>query len=260
MATLNFTGRRELDRSKIQIRVRQDDGKVTLDVLSLGLDEMGLPDTAEVAVEAYRQTIKERILCGTVANPRLRQNVHLKAFDVLDNIQLRVRVIGGEGPTHGKILAVADHLRGAAEDNQDSEPLLKLQRTDLGDLVWKFDVDNGPLLSLNKRLNDHDAIVNSAYFKALILPEFFRQVAIWVARNIEDSNDPHSTLSQWISYMNSIGVEFSVLDDLETDDPSYNDMIETWASEAASTFASQVSSLALLNAVVPNEEEFDERD
>lgn len=260
MAVLNFTGRREIDRSEIQIRVRQDDGRVMLDVLALGLHGLNLPATAEVAVEAYRQTTKERVSCGTVAAPTLPRNVHLATFDVSDNIQLRVRVVGNEGASRGKILAVADRLRGAAENNQDSEPLLKLQRSDLGDLIWKFDVDNGPLLLLNKRLQNHETIVNSIYFKALILPEFLRQVAVWVARNIEDSSDPNSTLSQWIAYMSSIGVEFSILDDLESDDPSYNDMIETWASEAASAFASQLNTLGLINSAVLGEEEGDERD
>ncbi|GAP53452.1 hypothetical protein AHiyo6_00170 [Arthrobacter sp. Hiyo6] len=260
MATLNFTGRRELDRSQIQLRVRQDDGKVLLDVFSLGLEGMDLPGTAEVTVEAYRQTTKERVHCGTVDFLQPRQDVHLESFDVSDNIQLRVRVVGAEGTAHGKILAVADHLRGAAEEDLDSAPLLKLQRTDLGDLVWKFDIDNGPILCINKRLLDHDTVVNSVQFKALVLPEFFRQTAIWVARNIDDSDDANSTLSHWVSYFDSIGVDLGTLDEFDVDDPSYNDMVETWAAQAASTFAEQVSSLHIINATVPAEEDFDERD
>jgi hypothetical protein len=258
MATLNFTGRRELDRSQIQLRVRQDGGRVLLDVLSLGLESLDLPGTAEVTVEAYRQTTKERVHCGTVDFLQPRQDVLLESFDVADNIQLRVRIVGAEGASHGKILAVADRLRGASEEDQDSAPLLKLQRTELGNLVWKFEVDNGPILCINKRLTNHDSVVNSSHFKALVLPEFVRRVAIWVARNIDDSDDPNSTLSHWISYFDSIGVDLSALDEFDVDDPSYSDMVETWAAESASTFASQVSSLDTLNAAVPNEEDFDE--
>lgn len=258
MATLNFTGRRELDRSQIQLRVRQDEGKVLLDVISLGLEGLDLPGAAEVTVEAYRQTTKERIRCGTVDLIQPRQDVLLESFDVVDNIQLRVRIVGTEGDARGKILAVADRLRGATEDDQDSAPLLKLQRTELGNLVWKFDLDNGPILCINKRLTDHDSVVNSLHFKALVLPEFVRRVAIWVARNIDDSDDPNSALSHWISYFDSIGVDLSALDEFEVDDPSYNDMVETWAAECASTFATLVASLDMLNAAVPGEDDFHE--
>ena len=83
-------------------------------------------------------------------------------------------------------------------------------------------------------------------------------MAIWVARNVDDSDDPNSTLSHWISYFDSIGVDLSALDEFDVDDPSYSDMVETWAAESASTFATQVASLDILNAAVPNEEDFSE--
>jgi hypothetical protein len=83
-------------------------------------------------------------------------------------------------------------------------------------------------------------------------------VAIWVARNIDDSDDPNSTLSHWISYFDSIGVDLSALDEFDADDPSYSDMVETWAAESASTFATLVNSLDTLNIAVPDEEDLNE--
>lgn len=254
MATLNFTGRLDIDRSKVQIRTREDDGKVLLDVLALDLSDMGLPSTAEVAVEAYRQTVKVRIPCGTVGAVEKPENVLLSAFDVSDNVQLRVRVVGSEGASHGMILAVVDRLRGVTEEDQESEPLLKLQRADLGDLVWKFGIDGDrPILYVNKYLQDHDGIVNAPFFKSLILPEFFRQVCLWIARNLDDSQDPHSTISHWLVYLDSIDVDLKDLDDLEPDDPGNTEVIENWAENAASRFAAQINSLAMLEGVIPTE-------
>ncbi len=258
MATINFTGRLEIDRSKVQIRLREDDGKILLDVLMLDLDGLELPPSAAVTVEAYRQTVKVRIPCGSVAALEKPQNLHITDFDVMETIQLRVRVVGTEGSSHGKILAVADHLRGAAEDEQNSEPLLKLQRDELGDLVWKFGLDGDqPILYVNKDLQNHDGIVNAPYFKALILPEFFRQVCLWIARNLDDSQDPHSTIRHWLIYFESIGVDLDELDALEADDPSNEDIINNWAQAAAATFATQINSLALLNGTSEVEGEDD---
>lgn len=251
MATLNFTGRQEIDRSRVQVRVREADGKVLLDVMDLNLAGLDLPDSAAVAVEAYRQTVKVRVPCGSVNVLERPQDVHLSAFDIADNIQLRVRVIGSGGASHGKVLAVADHLRGVAHEDQDSEPLLKLQRAELGDLVWKFGIDGDrPVLYVNKYLQNHDGLINSEQFKALVLPEFLRQVALWIARNIDDAQDPHSTMSHWLTYLASIDVDLSELDEimeLGADDPSSSDVIDLWAAGAASAFASRIGSLALLN-------------
>ncbi|MEV7132662.1 hypothetical protein AB0N24_07205 [Arthrobacter sp. NPDC093128] len=250
MVTLNYTGRREIDRSKVQIRVRQDNDKVLLDVLSLGLEDLDVPATAEVTVEAYRQTSKERVSCGTVGEPQRPQDVHLAAFDVTDNLQLRVRVVGMEGNSHGKVLAVADRLRSTTEQDSSSEPLLRLQRTELGDLIWKFDLDTGPILCVNKRLQKHDEIVHSPLFKTLVLPEFFRRVAIWVANNIDDSADPNSTLSHWLIYFTRIGVDLDLLHEMDRDD-SFDDTVGTWAADAASIFASKIDALDLLNSSKP---------
>lgn len=248
MATLNYTGRQEIDRTKIRLRLRDDDNKIALDVLALDLTDLDVPSTALVTVEAYRQTTKERIPCGTVGTLELPRDVNLSAFEVTDNIQLRVRVVGDEGPSHGKILAVADHLRGSLEQDQDSEPLLKLQRTDLVDLVWDFGLDNGgPILYLNKRLQNHQAVIDSRQFKAFVLPEFFRRVAIWLANNIDDSNDRHSTLTHWLVYFDNIGVDTGALDSFDRNEAGYNEQVEEWAAEAASAFASHMSSLALMN-------------
>lgn len=248
MATLNFTGRVDIDRDRISIRLRDSDGKILLDVTELDLSGLNLPDSAEVAVEAYRQTTKVRVACGQVGALTKPQDIELEDFDVADNIQLRVRVVGGEGPDHGKILAVADHLRAVTGEDHDSEPLLKLQRVDLGDLVWKFGVDaDRPILYINKNLRNHDGLINSEAFKALVLPEFFRQVALWIAQNLDDSQEPDSTLSHWLLYFNSIDVDLSELDNLESDDSSNTDIMDRWASEAASSFASQIGSLSLIN-------------
>lgn len=259
MATLNFTGRQDIDRSLVRVGIREDDGKVLLDVMDLDLSGLHLPGSAAVAVEAYRQTVKVRVPCGSVSAIEKPKDVHLSAFDIADNIQLRVRVIGSEGTSHGKVLAVADHLRGKAEADPDSEPLLKLQRAELGDLVWKFGIDGDrPILYINKYLQNHDRLINSEQFKALVLPEFVRQVALWVAQGMDDSQDPHSTISHWITYFVNIDVDLSYLDEireLDPVDPTSASVMELWAAQAASTFASKIGSLALLNGRYASEED-----
>lgn len=259
MATLNFTGRRDIDRSGIQLRLRDEDGKILLDVISIDIAALALPATAEVAVEAYRQTTKVRISCGSIASPEHPKDVHLDAFDVIDNIKLRLRVVGNEGTLHGKVLAVADGLRGGGDyEEAAAEPLLKLQRAELGDRVWKFGIDGDqPILYINKSLENHDLLVHSAAFKALVLPEFFLHVARWIARNRDDAEDPNSTISHWLLFCDSIAVDPSDLDSLEDSEVGTSDVIDEWASSAATTFASHIDALALLNRPTEPEEEED---
>lgn len=259
MATFNFTGRQEIDRSGIQLRLREESGKIVLDVGSIEIADLALPATAEVAVEAYRQTTKIRVPCGSIAALELPKNIHLDAFDVIDHIQLRLRVVGTEGYSHGKVLAVANGLSGNGYDEEAAaEPLLKLQRAELGERVWKFGIDGDqPILYINKLLENYDRMVHSAAFKALVLPEFFLHVARWIARNRDDAEDPNSTISHWLLFCDSIGVDPSDLDSLEDGEVGTSDDIEEWATEAATTFATHIDALSLLNSPIEPEDEED---
>lgn len=251
MPSLNFTGRREIDRSGIQLHLHELDGQILLDVNTIDLSNLGLPPTAEVAVEAYRQTTKVRVSCGSVAAPEQPQNVVLDAFDVMDNIQLRLRVVGTDGASHGKVLAVADRLRSAGSGEEMlTEPLLKLQRAELGELIWNFGIDGDqPILYINKFLENHDQLVQSSIFKALVLPEFFHRVALWIARNRGDAEDPNSTISHWLLFCESIDVDLSELDVPDDDAP------DEWAEKAALAFASHIGALSLLNSSTEPEED-----
>lgn len=257
MATFNFTGRQEIDRSAVQLGLREDNGKIMLDVISLGTSELGLSPSAEVAVEAYRQTTKVRISCGSIAEPVYRKNIHLDAFDVIDNIKLRLRVVGTEGDANGKVLAVADRLRVTGnEEDGGKEPLLKMQRADLGERVWKFGIDEfQPILYINKSLENHLTVIQSPVFRALVLPEFFRHVALWIAQKREDADDADSTISQWLHFCDSIGVDLSDLDSLVDSDEGTSDIIEEWATNAATTFADHFGALSLLNNATDQEED-----
>lgn len=257
MANLNFTGRLEIDRARIQLRLREEEGKILLDVNSIELTELDLPPTAKLAVEAYRQTTKVRVPCGTIAVPVYPKDVHLDAFDLIDNFQLRLRVVGSEGDCHGKVLAVADRLHGTGNNDEVSaEPLLKLQRTELGERIWKFGLDDDqPILYVNKLLENHDQLVHSAAFKALVLPEFFHHVALWIARNRDDAEEPNSTISHWLLFCEVIGVDPSDLDSLEDGDEGFSDAVDDWATEAATVFASHIRALSLLNSPIDPEED-----
>lgn len=260
MATFNFTGRQDIDKSAVQLGLREDNGRILLDVHSISVSDLGLPPSAEVAVEAYRQTTKVRISCGSIAALCYPKDVQLDAFDVIDNIGLRLRIVGTEGSSHGKVLAVADRLRLSGNDDAgSSEPLLKMQRTDLGERVWKFGLDNfQPILYINKSLENHLIVVQSPLFRALVLPEFFRHVALWIAQKREDANDPDSTISHWLLFCDSIGVDLADLDSLADSDEGTSDLIDEWATNAASAFADHFGALSLLNgASNPEEDEED---
>lgn len=257
MATLNYTGRKEIDRSGIQLHLRENDGKILLDVESLDILDQGFPPAADITVEAYRQTTKVRIPCGSIAAPVHPKNFPLDAFDDIEHIKLRLRVVGTEGNAHGKVLAVADRLRSSGESEDDAaEPLLKLQRAELGERVWQFGIDGDqPILYINRYLENYDRLIHSAEFKALVLPEFFRHVALWIVRNRDDAEDPNSTISHWLLFCDSIGIDFSDLDSLEDGETGIFEILDEWATETSTTFAAHIGALSLLNSHIELEED-----
>ncbi|WP_460992604.1 hypothetical protein [Sinomonas soli] len=103
-------------------------------------------------------------------------------------------------------------------------------------------------------MENYDQLIQSAQFKALVLPEFFQHVALWIARNREDADDPNSTISHWLLFCEEIEVDPSDVD-LEDGDLGTSDVVEEWATQAATTFASHMSALLLLNSHMEPEED-----
>jgi hypothetical protein len=111
----------------------------------LRLTDHELPAEALVFVEAYRRTTWMRFPFGTVADiqappPERRR---LSEFDSAEGIRFRVKVT--QPRDEHILLAAADRIPlGKPEDEADKEALLPVVPVELGDEVWRVDLDDEP--------------------------------------------------------------------------------------------------------------------
>lgn len=173
---LNFTGRKRLARKDVTIRLTPSGG---VDA-RFDLASYGLPPSARLFVEAYRQTVWQRLDFGTVGGP-IPSSLALFGFGSRQGVRFRVRVVEAEptGPAP-RILALVDGLTAVAPPGAPGG--LSLLPVDWGDLpavAWRLEVDDesGPLLLVSRTLvSDREAFVGSPEFVSLVLPELLRRI------------------------------------------------------------------------------------
>ena len=188
----NYTGRKKIRRSDVRIDLLRDDDDRRYFNMSLQLDDLALPPTAKIYVEAYHRSGYQRFDFGAVGK------LNIPADRGLDNISatvmplFRVKVVDKTG-THGRILASADKIRPTSEDQQPvgSRSLLFVEYDDLGQMVWQLDLDGDwPVLRLNRTVDEISLIASSDNrFLSLVYPEVLRQILTRILI-VDEHTDP----------------------------------------------------------------------
>jgi len=229
---VNFTGRKRISLADAVISLRPGtDGAADTFDAAFDLGAYKLPPDALVSVEAYRQTTRITYAFGTVARIQPASDRRLDAFDSVEAILFRVRVTD-IGPRHGVLLAEADKIRPRIGDDDDADrlPLLPAAPGDLGDEVWRVEIEGKPILRLNELLFDWKEVVRSDQFRALVYPRAVCDVLRYVladgVRTVEDLDDWRA---QWLMFATKIpGV---------TPIPASPELDADWLQEVATAFA-----------------------
>ena len=232
MTTLNFTDRQRITRDRVRLRILQSGSVLTLDVERLDLDGLKLPHDAQVIVEAYRQTARHRIMCGTVGDLRLPTSVILPEFNVPEGLLFRVKVVG-VGGVDGKLLASGDRIPASSEDDDGNQmPILPFRPSqDLNNQLWRLDIEDAPIVLINSEVGDWKGFAMEPRFQALVFPEIARQIALWVLLNKDDAEDKDSETSAWRRFLTDLGYDpvAGPADDAEEQ--------RSWANDVAAAFA-----------------------
>jgi hypothetical protein len=182
----NSTGRTRIPRSHVEINLHEalDAGAFPIASATIDLAELDLPDSATVELEAYFRTSSMRFPCGTVAAIAVPSSMVLSEIDRGGAVRFRLLVTDADRT--GRIIAAADGLRPVRDRNSaDRQSLLPLRENDLGDQLWKIDVDfrtgstllvNGTVPGLASRLREQ------ALLQGLILPHALRMILMEVGR------------------------------------------------------------------------------
>jgi hypothetical protein len=194
---LNFTSRRRIARGDVTVRLTTiADGRARL-VAAFDLEKYGLPPSARLFVEAYRQTSWQRFDYGTVADPVAAEPTVLQDFGTAQGVRFRVRVVERTGNGGApRVLALVDDLRPVAPpEGKGGLSLLPIEWGEFEGHTWKLEVDeeSGPLLRISRKLvPDREAFVGSREFVSLVLPVVLQRTlgqAVLLAGDAEDSAD-----------------------------------------------------------------------
>ncbi len=195
---LNFTERAKLPRAAIRIELRREaDGTLAFDP-HLALDALHAPAEARVFLEAYYRTSYMRFDCGTIGALSIPADRRLTDVDSDNCVRFRLKVVDNRANAH-RIIAVADDLLICLlrPESGARTPLLPVNFTDLGDLVWRVDFDvSGAVLELNNRIEAIEAIAkNDAHFAALVYPAAVREILTYIA--LVEQHDVAEESDEW---------------------------------------------------------------
>jgi|OpeIllAssembly_1097287.scaffolds.fasta_scaffold179355_2 hypothetical protein len=208
----NYTGRKRIARSRVNIEIIPAKTGPTSFEASINLSGLTLPKNAEIFIEAYRRSFFRRFAFGTVSQITPPKDRSLGDLDPRALAMFRIKVVESAGK--GRILAVADRIIPHRTEDEPANKmcLLPVDFVDLGQSIWRLDLlSDWPSLQLNIRIEDIREIARSnAHFLSLVYPEVVRQIfyKIVVEEDHTDSQtDPEDWMSQWLVFANLLGVK-----------------------------------------------------
>lgn len=239
---LNYTNRLKLPLDKLIFNIHPDanDGPATFDA-QLDLDELK-PDMndAHVFVEAWHQSTRMRFDWGTVESllPPPESRRQLTEFEDWEHVTFRVKVTD---MTHesGKILAWRKRITPHGPKDHPESDILSFRNRKLDGLIWDMEFDTtGPIVCIDPRAGDCQAIGQNPQFIASAYPEIMRRIlikAFIIDRNDGDDHDDDEEnwsciwLKDFIKPVLGIDDPLPPLEDL--------DVRREWIDEAVRVFA-----------------------
>jgi len=161
---------------------------------------LGLPTIAKIRVEAYYGTSSMNFSFGTVRRPAAPKDTTLTEIPPGALPRFRIKVVG-DGKDRGRILALADRVvpLKPEDDSASPIPLLPVHFRGLGDRIWRLDLEDGPVLELNREVSGIANLARSdPSFLALVYPEIVRCVLTEIVIE-NDHTDPLFDEDDWMS-------------------------------------------------------------
>ena len=231
---LNSTGRKRITRDCVTIELTPplDTFSFPVAVAKIDLSGLDLDRAARVVMEAYFRSSSMRFPCGTVGSIAIPSQLVLTDIDRGGAIQFRLLVIAPDGS--GRIVASAEGLKPLQKsDTPERQPLLPLRETDLGEELWRVDIDdrNGPWLVINSRVPGlAGKLRTDLLIQGLILPHALREVLRHLPSEGEDEED-HDWGDDWRKFLEQLDVA------PEPEDSSDEESLHQWVEDAVDRFS-----------------------
>lgn len=223
--TVNQTGRKKIFLELLEVLPKTEGAKRSI-YLKWDLRSLELDSDDELFIEVDSFASSNRLAFGKVADGTGSFTVDLDYIQDLRVAKLKMFTVAGKEDvriitsTTTSIPVVFDIV------DADSTELLKVQKIDELDTLWKVDYYSGePILQICNRNGLYPSITQGPLFFAAILPAVVKEIAYKVF-----SGDPQiqeETLSRWKQYFLYLGLTESEFRELtESDYVSEEDLVE----------------------------------
>lgn len=199
---INSTGRKRILREHIRIQLKEAAaGQAPTFTADIQLPEnLELDPSAKVYVEPYVKTSSMRFDFGTVGEISPPPHCVLSEIDIGAAVLFRVKIVD-ETNEVGRILASANGIRPEEDiDGDDRRPLLPLRSADLGEEIWKLDIDRdaGPALVVNNRVPDLlETVKRDVGLQGVIYPEVVRRLVHEICRPLNLYTEDEDWVKDW---------------------------------------------------------------
>ena len=205
---LNRTGRRQIARSDVLVRLRSTEGnEPPIFDLDLNLEGYSFPPDSRVRVEAWRSNSVQRWDYGTVGVLKEPPDEERRMRDVPQTAQFRVMVVAGDGS--GRLLGHLPSTRPVLPQ-KSLLPVQEVGEDQLGQEVWRVDFgdgDDSPVLLLNSSVTGISEIVRTdKAFRSLVMPAVLRSVLrhAVIDQRADSEDDEASSWSGWFRLAESL--------------------------------------------------------
>ena len=233
---INYTSRTRVKQESVDITVREISGAPPVATAAARLDEYDLPPDADVVIEAYRKAEYQREHLGTVSALPAQCEFVLHQFDSPAGVRFRLKVIGKRDDAAKDaplLLAIADKIAPNEGDDQDAhhEKLLSLVPADLDGEVWRLDLEDGPVLQIDRAYWDERQFVRSNWFFPLVIPSLLRATLTAALADNYRELDDEDWQSRWL--------RLALMLPGEQELPDQTDDIEGWVNARVEAFCRQ---------------------
>lgn len=204
-ATINYTGRRKLLSSEVQISLNYNESTAPVFDVDFSLNKDNLPNEATIYVEAYQKNTLQRFKFGTVNLVQKPVDRTLSGLDLSEPILFRVRIVD-DTDRLGMLIASAERLKASGTEDDQRASLLPVRSRPLGQQTWTLNIEAGmkPELCINSKIPDAiEQLKSNPQFQSLILPAAFKQVLMYFLWNAEESE----IADEWFRFAEHISHE-----------------------------------------------------
>ncbi len=240
----NPTDLKFIDKKNITISINRDSMSniESFSVIQVNLEDLSLPDDAELSLFALSKVAEKRIELGNVSNPELKKNV---SFETVEPIGATFRLIVKKKDEH-LLLATCEKIRPSTDDF-DYEGILHTDTEEIGEKIFELRLDRDTMptivfsnrrsLNLMQKVRDRDPMI-----RAYVLPQVIESVLVYLKINPAVDDDPSHWQNKWLNYIaeQTSNQDFEFDEDLELLDDLFS-----WARRLSSEISDQIKFVTL---------------